>query len=173
MDELNNLLTETEWTEINLKDKKKTVDTLLDMLIMAYMLGVADVRKSLNEDIAVDRKQMEESIYRKIDGKDWTERIYDAETIPDIERIARTEGNRVFSEGQENTAIKGGATEKIWNTMMDDRVRDSHWYLEGDVKPIDDWFYTLAGERAKHPMGFGVPEEDCNCRCWLTYRKRG
>ena len=52
--------------------------------------------------------------------------------------------------------------------MLDDKVRDTHQYLEGIEVGLDDLFYSESGASAEYPGGFGDPEEDCNCRCYVT-----
>jgi hypothetical protein len=137
---------------------------------MAYVFGVDDVCNSLHKETKPDKSLMYASIYKQIDGKTWEKRLEEASTDEEIIRIAFTEAHRVFNEGQFDTGTELGAVSKVWHTQEDDRVRDSHWYLDGMEVGLDDYFYTLAGERALHPSGFGVPEEDINCRCYLEYR---
>ena len=57
---------------------------------------------------------------------------------------------------------------KKWNTMNDDLVRDPHAYMQGMVVGLHDAFYIYTGDSAMYPGGFGVPELDINCRCWIT-----
>lgn len=157
-------------TKTAIQPKKEVSDSLLDLLIMAYVFGVEDVANSLDKKATVDEKKMNESVYKKIDGKTWVERLNEAETSDEIDRIIETESHRCFCEGQfDNSA---GATHKTWWTQQDDRVRESHWYLDGLTVKVDEYFYTLGGDRALHPMGFGIPTEDINCRCYLEYSKR-
>ena len=60
---------------------------------------------------------------------------------------------------------------KTWGTMLDDRVRDTHEYLEGVTIPIEAEFYSFRGGSTLYPGQWGIPEEDCNCRCYLTFSK--
>lgn len=136
---------------------------------MSYIYGVDDVNESL--DTNIKPKNIDESVFRKIDGKTWQDRIRDAETFSDLERIAKTESHRDFSEGQYQAAVEGGATHKEWVTMGDDKVRESHWYIDGLKVPIDENFYTLDGDYAPHPFGFMSAENNINCRCTLKYTK--
>lgn len=86
-----------------------------------------------------------------------------------IIRIAETEMHRDANTAALDTAKKAGATSKTWITMLDDRVRDTHDYLEGVTVGIDEEFYTYSGDHAPAPGMFGVPEEDINCRCELLF----
>ena len=60
-----------------------------------------------------------------------------------------------------------GVVYKTWETMMDDRVRDTHQYLEGTTIPFDEYFYTYDGDSALRPGDFAYPENDIGCRCRL------
>ena len=58
---------------------------------------------------------------------------------------------------------------KTWQTMQDDRVRETHDYLEGMTIPLKEKFKTLDMDEADAPGGFTLPENNVNCRCWLSY----
>jgi len=137
---------------------------------MAYVYGTKDVARSLNEEIKPDTDKMYDSVYKNIDGETWVKRIRDAKTEGELERIFVTESHRCFSDGQWDSA-NGRAKYKTWHTQEDDKVRDSHWYLDGLKVGINDYFYTITGDKTLHPLGFGVPAEDVNCRCYLEYTK--
>lgn len=155
------------------KDKKKLCDTLLDILIMAYVFGVDNVNRTTESNVAPNTDKMNDSIYKVIDGQTWEDRVMGYETIEQLKVLAETETHRIFCEGQWDCAVELDDIVKIWNTMEDEKVREEHWYLDGDEKPLLDYFYTLSGDRALYPSGFGVPSLDINCRCYLTYKKRG
>ena len=138
---------------------------------MAYVFGNQDVNKSIGTNIEPITNNLNSSIYHKIEGEDWEDRVNKAETYEDLERIVVTEAHRDFSEGQYDTAVMGGATHKRWITMQDERVRDSHWYLDGMKVGIDDYFYTLDGDYARHPFDFMDASNNVNCRCVLEYIK--
>ena len=67
------------------------------------------------------------------------------------------------------TARKAGAKNKSWITMMDEKVRDTHQYLEGMTVGIDEDFYTYDGDHAPAPGLFEFPENSINCRCELLF----
>lgn len=60
---------------------------------------------------------------------------------------------------------------KIWNTMGDDRVRDTHAVLNGTSKALNEAFFTIDGDSAMSPARFTLPENNIGCRCWLTFKK--
>ena len=55
--------------------------------------------------------------------------------------------------------------------MMDERVRDTHYPLEGVTIDMDDDFYTFDGDFASEPGAFMLPENNINCRCYLQYTR--
>lgn len=152
------------------KPKNEIEDSLLDLLIMAYVYGTKDVARSLNEEIKPDTDKMYESVHKKIEGKTWVERIEDVNTEDELKRIVVTESHRCFSDGQWDSA-NGRANYKTWITMDDEKVRDTHWYIDNLKVGINDYFYTLDGDRALRPYGFEKPENSINCRCYLKYTK--
>lgn len=158
---------------------KECCDLILDWLIECYLLGDEYVHESFSDpgfgsDMGkgtVDTDEMYETIYRKVAGKNFDQRVREYATTGDVEsimRVAETDGHRVFNNSEITTAKKLGAKEKTWNCMFINS-RDTHIYLHGTTVPIDAEFYTFKGNHAQYPGQFGVAEEDCNCNCWLTF----
>lgn len=153
-------------------NREEVEDTLLDILIMAYVFGNYDANESLGTDISVDIDKMNEALYRKFEDRDFAQRIADyvfTGSVEDIMRVAETEVHRDYNAGAYDTATEGGAKYKRWTAVMDDRTRETHWYLNGTKVGINDYFYTFDGNKAKYPGDFGVAYEDCNCRCIAVY----
>lgn len=148
-------------------------DILLDYLIYAYVMGVEDVDDTFGTMTEIEPEDVERVVYRKIADKDFRQRVdeYVEEdgTVEDIMRIAETDTTRIYNEAGLETAERVGAKYKTWNTMMDDRVRDSHQYIERVKVGVNDRFYTFDGDSALSPGGFTLPENNCGCRCWLTF----
>ena len=94
----------------------------------------------------------------------------DEDSLDGILRIIDTEAHRDYNTAVVDAGVRSGepSLKKQWNTMMDNRVRDEHQYLEGSVVGIDDYFYTYDGDYALAPGGFETPENNVNCRCWIT-----
>lgn len=91
-------------------------------------------------------------------------------SLPDaIIRIADTEMHRIANQAALDTAKYAGAKYKTWATMLDDKVRDTHDYLEGMTVGIDEDFYTYDGDHAPAPGLFELPENSINCRCELIF----
>lgn len=86
-----------------------------------------------------------------------------------ITRIAETETHRIANTAALDTAKHAGAKSKTWVTMLDDKVRDTHDYLEGETVDIDEDFYTYDGDHASAPGLFELAENNVNCRCELLF----
>lgn len=80
-------------------------------------------------------------------------------------RIAVTEIGIAFESGRHDAMIQAGAEWKQWLTSEDDRVRLSHWALNGKSVPIDEPF-NVGGVPMMFPCDpNGTPAEIINCRC--------
>lgn len=180
-DELNNIQAKIEQTlifentESGVKakyDKEKCLDIIYDYLVYSYVMGVDNANEDLSASVTVNEDDMRKTIYKKVAGKDYKERIEGYAEDGDlmaIMRVAETEAHRDMNEGAIRTARVAGARFKRWCTVNDDRVRDSHSYLEGMTIPTDRKFVTYTGASTMYPGEFGEADEDVNCRCWLTF----
>ena len=85
--------------------------------------------------------------------------------------IARTETTRSLNLGA-SQAFKAGAAEGIaimkkWLTADLPNVREAHQEL-GRMEPIPVYdLFSINGEEAEAPAGFGVASLDINCRCTI------
>ena len=90
-------------------------------------------------------------------------------------RIARTEGGRVQTEAKFEAMKKakenGADVVKQWDSTIDTRTRKTHIKLDGQTRELDEPF-EVDGDKAMYPHGFGIAEEDINCRCALLERAR-
>ena len=182
---------------LTVEERKKLlddrIDEILDMLLMQYIYGNEDANEMLGiavdwsdatitlgtEAYRIDQDRMNDAINAVIADKTWKERVRDwyesgNGTPDDIIRIIETESHRVYNDsilsvGEQAEADTGGVT-KTWFTMLDDRVRETHEYLEGETVPYNEKFYTFDGDSAMAPGGFADPQNNINCRCsiWLT-----
>ena len=176
-DELNRL--EAALPEyMNRENKSKAdLDSLLDMLedlfLLSYANGVASANLMLGSDISADVSDVKDTVDRKIAGETWRDRVRDyysnGGSVEDIVRVMETETHRDYNEAALSTARKAGAKVKTWNTQLDPRVREAHEPLQSVTVPIDGTFVTWDGYETQAPGMFGVPELDCNCRCYLTF----
>lgn len=169
LDELNSLQSDIERY---LGNKSKITDLMLDWLALAYADGKTDVEDQLRGETDIPVGRIQEVIYAKVGGKTAFERLEDdLDSIEDLFLLFENERQRVYNTAGHDTAENLGAKYKTWHTMLDNRVRDSHEYLEGMVKPMNEPFYTYNGNSAMYPRSFGEPSEDINCRCYVTYTK--
>ena len=85
--------------------------------------------------------------------------------------IAENEVNTVFEYTGFQDPVDLGKTHKIWNTMLDNKVRHTHEEIEGLMIPIMAKFPVGAYEMYQpkdSSCGAGM-EEIAGCRCWCTY----
>ena len=91
-------------------------------------------------------------------------------------RIAKTEGHRIQNESAYNVQVrakqKGADVVKQWDSTLDNKTRPTHRALDGQIVGVDEYFTSESGYKALYPGDFGVPSEDCNCRCALLQRAK-
>ena len=149
------------------KRKEKFWDCLWGWLIDGWAAGLLFVGE--DRDIP-DLTHILNYIYPR---GETTSDIYEKDiTDPEkLQTMIECEANRCFNSGVIE-AVKGttGVT-KTWETMGDERVRLSHDVLEGVTIPFDEEFVTIGGDSALAPGGFSDPENNVNCRCWITVKK--
>lgn len=154
-------------------DKEYARQKFRDALEDAYIEGFAAAEYQLQteEDIedellllALDKSYDGVSIYEKFDT------YYADGDMSRLKELMDDEFHRAYSQGSIDMAKGTGRTVyKTWTTMMDDRVRETHDYLEGITIPVNEKFVTLDLDEADAPGGFSLPENNCGCRCLLTY----
>ena len=173
-DELHSLVdeiavsSEAEYEELSVEERKKRKDKFWDCLwgwlLDGWAAGLLFVGK--DKDIP-DLTSLLNYVYPR---GETTSSIFDKD-ITDKDKLlvmVEAEANRCFNEG----VMKAGEGEKglmkTWETVGDDKVRDTHDFLEGVTIPFDEEFVTIGGDSALAPGGFSEPGNNVNCRCWLT-----
>ena len=155
------------------EDKEDIIDELLDLFLLAYAQGNEVTNANLESDWMPKLDDVMKVVDKEVAGKTWRKRVEDyfanGGTGADIVRIAETEMHRIANTAALDTAKHGGATAKTWVTMLDDRVRETHDYLEGVTVGIDDDFITFDGDQAPAPGLFSLAENNVNCRCELLF----
>lgn len=155
------------------EDAEDIIDELLDLFLLAYAMGNEVTNENLSYDYQPTADEAIEVVNAKVAGETWRERAEDyfanGGNVDDIVRIAETEMHRIANTSALSTAKKAGATKKTWSTMLDERVRSTHDYLEGMSVPIDEDFYTYDGDHASAPGLFDLAENNVNCRCELIF----
>lgn len=90
-------------------------------------------------------------------------------------RIVITEAHRIREKAAEDARFEaqrqGAKVLKQWDATMDGRTRKTHRKLDGQIRELDEMF-EVDGKKAMRPGGFGLPEEDINCRCVTLTRAR-
>jgi hypothetical protein len=79
--------------------------------------------------------------------------------------IASTEINRASSFGAFEAMRQAGLESKAWLATQDGDVRDTHVAMDGQEQPLMEMFVSPSGGKGMYPGDFGMPEEDCRCRC--------
>lgn len=157
--------------------KKDRIDEILDMLIMAYVFGTEDANEELFVSESVETEEMYSAIWRVIADKNWEQRVNEYfddpnATAEDIMRVVETDTNRIYSDAVLNVGEKvskrGVPVSKTWETMLDDKVRDTHEFLQSVTVPINKRFTTYDGDSARYPGDFTDPSNNVNCRCYIT-----
>lgn len=154
-------------------DEEDIIDELLDLFLLAYAVANDLTNLNLNGEWKPSVDEVMGVVDAEVAGETWRDRVHtwfaSGGTGADISRIADTEMHRIANTAALETARRGGATKKTWATMLDDRVRETHDYLEGVTVGIDDEFITYDGDRAQFPGGFETAENNINCRCELLF----
>ena len=149
-----------------------TIDEMLDLFLLAYASGVTAANNDLGTEKKPSRDDADGAINATVAGKTWRERVKEwtdnGGTPYDLARIAETDMTRIYNTAVLDTVKANGAestTYKRWNTMLDDRVRSTHEYLQSMTVPYTSDFYTYDGDHARAPGLFTMPENNIGCRC--------
>lgn len=153
-------------------------DDILSFLINAYRLGIQSVSEILAYDLIVDVSKMNDAIYEVIEGKTFEDRIADHVNSGDLaglQVLAESEFHRVYNTAtndgaQDFQSAAGYGVSKTWYTVKDDRVRETHRYLEQVSVPVDEEFFTYDGDHAPYPGGFTMAKNNVGCRCIVDYK---
>ena len=149
------------------------IDELLDLFLLAYAMGNEVTNQNLSFNWMPPVDDVMKVVDEKVAGKTWKERVKEyfanGGTGADIARIAETETHRISNTAALDTAKRAGAKTKTWATMLDDRVREQHEWLEGVTVGINEDFYTDDGDHAPAPGLFALAENNVNCRCELIF----
>lgn len=172
LDELN-VLTQTSYETAGGENVAQIADDILSFLIYAYTLGIDHASLMLDYALAVDVGDMEDAIYLLIEGKTFEDRVADhvhAGDLNGLKTLVESEFHRVYNaavrDGGRNYVDNGNfGVMKDWITVRDDKVRETHRYLEGQSVALEEDFYTFDGDHGAFPGMFGKAENNVNCRC--------
>jgi len=154
------------------KVKEEVEDWLEDYLLYAYIEGTDALGQMLSVDAKVNEDKMASAVNndKALDEGSWRDSLakhIDGGNIGLAKNLAESEFHRVYNEAILDSAKVNGGKYKTWETMMDDRVRETHDYLEGVSIPLEEEFFTYDGDHGMYPGGFQTAEENCNCRCYI------
>lgn len=133
----------------------------------------------LGEDVSLLKKKITAQVSRSIStGMTYAQTAKALENYTKIGynnsiRIARTEGHRIQCTATMDamTAAKenGADVVKQWDSTLDDRTRESHVAVDGEIRELDEVFSNgldFPGDPS------GKAAEVINCRCALLQRAR-
>ena len=120
---------------------------------------------------------LEDALYTSIDGKTFEQRVQEyvlAQDMAGLSVVAASEYHRLYNAGaydgaQQFVRTQGLGITKRWVTVRDDRVRETHRYLEGMSVDVDEEFYTSDGDHAPYPGAFRKAKNNVGCRCIVIY----
>lgn len=155
--------------------KEEVEDEIEDLLVMSYALGWGLVDDDMGTDTPIDQKAVLRALESKINGKTYKEYLephLEQKDINGIYLVLDGEVHRMYNVGQYDNASANGVQYKTWLTMEDDKVRIMHQDLEKVKVKLDEYFYTQDDDMGLYPGGFAKAENNCNCRCILSYSKQ-
>ncbi len=153
-------------------------------VVKALMTNSA-ISEGLYKSLGVDTKHLREVIAAEISRGIASSMSYAeiARNVANQTGIAKnrarsiviTESHRIQEEASQDVRVeaknKGANIVKQWDATLDGKTRDTHRRLDGQIREVDEPF-EIDGKTAMYPGGFGVAEEDCNCRCVALTRAK-
>ena len=153
------------------KPLEKAKEEYEDILLDAYEEGFGFALYMLGEDY--EAPNIDETLNKEFDGKTTKESFseyYEEKNTESIKRLVDSEFHRVYNTAMFSCMeLSDKEITKTWHTMLDDKVRDTHDYLEGITIPLEAEFITYDGDSAFYPSGFTMAQNNVNCRCILSY----
>ena len=143
-----------------------------DILIDAYIEGVAGASYILGAEAKINNELVKKAITKSYDGVSIQKRLtehYELGRVGEINTLLDSEYHRVYTQAQFDVAREAGAKKKTWYAIMDDKTRETHAFLNGITIPIEDEFITFDGDSALAPGGFSKAQNNANCRCILDF----
>jgi len=148
-----------------------------DQVVRALLIDSA-IDEGLYKSLGADTKKLRDAIASEIARGIATNKTYHeiARNIANQAKIplkrARTivltETHRIREEASQDARIEakeqGCKIVKQWDATLDGRTRPTHRRLDGQIREVEEPF-EIDGKKAMQPGGFGLPEEDINCRC--------
>lgn len=148
-----------------------------DQVVKALVTNSA-ISEGLYKSLGVDTKHLRNVIASEISRGIASNMLY-AEIIRNVANqagvaksrartIVLTESHRIREEASQDARVEakkqGAKIVKQWDATLDGKTRKTHRRLDGQIREVDEPF-EIDGKTAMQPGGFGIAEEDCNCRC--------
>lgn len=154
-------------------DKEYARKVFRDTLEDAYLEGYAASEYMIQQEEEIDEELLLLALDKEYDGisiYDKFDTYYDEGDVDSLKVLMDSEFHRCYGQGGMDMALHSGKQVlKTWETMQDDRVRETHDFLDGVTIPLGEKFVTLDMDEAMFPGDFKLPENVVNCRCWLSY----
>jgi len=134
----------------------------LEMEATKYIAGINETtRRALQAELAegVEAGESIPELAKRVSA------VFEQAKGPRSTVIARTEVVRASNFGNFEAMRQAAVEQKEWLATRDERVRDEHLAMDGQVKPVDQPFVAPSGQEAMYPGDFGVAGLDVNCRC--------
>ena len=161
--------------ELNIISKdsvEQGVNKFEDILIDAYIEGFSSAAYMLGEEQEIDQEKLESALKKKYQDVSIYEKADEYIKNKDAEglqRLIESEYHRVFNQAILDFAEQSGETVyKTWVAILDDKTRDTHFYLDGTVVPANAYFYSFDGDKGLFPGDFERAENNANCRCIIA-----
>lgn len=129
------------------------------------------IRNALASGKPLTGQQVEQMVgrYRERYIKHRTEVIARTESLRSVHQADQLMYQQAIDEG----TLNPGDVEQFWNTANDERVRDTHGPMHGQVQPMGVPFTTGDGDQLMFPGDPSAPpDETIQCRCLVTRRFR-
>lgn len=170
---------ETSDEENQRREIENFLDFIEDELLGSIELGVTsaneDLMSQFDANYLLDDEVRRNLIFEEVAGSTWVERVLNLVsngevTGSKVNRIVETESHRIINNvkyivGSVEADRTGIPVYKEWATQRDDKVRETHNYLEGSKVKLNEPFVTIGGDSALYPGGFTDAENNVNCRC--------
>lgn len=153
--------------------------------VIRAVLTDSKLKKKLYDSLGVDVNKLKTAVSQEISRGLASGLLYDEiarniqfKTNAPLNRaktIVRTEAHRIqqasAEDARQTAKAKGANVVKQWDATLDGKTRPTHRQLDGQIREVDEPF-ELGTKKAMYPGEFGLPEEDCNCRCVALTRSR-
>lgn len=144
----------------------------VNLRVLEKFRSLREFYKNTTVDYVLDwmRENIEEGLEQGLSIKEIVRKLKDE--FPSLGRhartVARTEIKKATGLADFEVFNEVGAGQKQWWTALDERVRDWHLSVHGQIVPVNQPF-IVDGEELMYPGDFGgSPHNVINCRCVMV-----